>query len=165
MSNWISGIIFWKVWNFFPYLSTWISSFEGICIGSDHTQIMSSTNNIIPDYTSVNEMFCSSNILLRREPSFAGSGDSLTSRNSCTKYSGSIPNGRLKNIYIYIIYTYDMSQSMIWQNISWAGQFFFHEPEASENKAWEWNILPYHTLTSVVSGWFYPKYLHYCSLY
>ena len=33
----------------------------------------------------------------------------------------------------------------------WYGEIFhehanlFHEPKASENKAWEWNILPYHS--------------------
>ncbi len=41
---------------------------------------------------------------------------------------------------------------------------YFHKPEAVKIKP-ESEISSHITLTSLISGLFYPRYLHYCSLY
>jgi hypothetical protein len=49
-----------------------------------------------------------------------------------------------------------MSLGVIWQDISWAGDHIF----TSQNIAWEWNVSPYLTLTSVVNFLFCTRYPH-----
>ncbi len=47
---------------------------------------------------------------------------------------------------------------IIYMSGAWYGEIFyyFHKPQAIENKAWEYNILPpYQALTSVIKGLFY----------
>ena len=50
-------------------------------------------------------MLCSLNIFVRSSPTVGSFMDSSYSKNSCTKYSCSLPKGRLYNNYIYWVPT------------------------------------------------------------